>query len=65
MHDFAVKLHIHPLNRKNLRGGDGICRKFATVCITSEGDDLPETVEMRLVLREALDLVASNVTIKR
>ena len=48
MHDFAVKLHIHPLNRKNLRGGDGICRKFATVCITSEGDDLPETVEMRL-----------------
>ena len=48
MHDFAVKLHIHPLNRKNLRGGDGICRKFATVCITSEGDDLPEMVEMRL-----------------
>ena len=48
MHDFAVKLHIHPLNRKNLRGGDGICRKFATVCITFEGDDLPKTIEMRL-----------------
>ena len=48
MHDFAVKLHIHPLSRKNLRGGDGICRKFATVCITFEGDDLPKTIEMRL-----------------
>ena len=48
MHDFAVKLHIHPLNGKNPRGGDGICRKFATVCITSEGDDLPKTIEMRL-----------------
>ena len=48
MHDCAVKLHIHPLNGKNPRGGDGICRKFATVFITSEGDDLPETIEMRL-----------------
>ena len=48
MHDFAVNLHIHPLNGKNLRGGDGICRKFATLCINFEGDDLPETIEMRL-----------------
>jgi len=48
VHDFAVKLHLHPPNGKNPRGGDGICRKFATVCITFEGDDLPKTIEMRL-----------------
>ena len=51
VNDFAVKLHIHSLNGKNLRGGDGIYRKFATVWITSEGsegDDLPKTIEMRL-----------------
>ena len=47
-HDFAVNLHFHPLNGKNSRGGDGICRKFATLCITFDGDDLSETIEMQL-----------------